>query len=161
MPPASYATTLMQVSCFRCADLRVDCLLCLMSELFCAVLRVEELPAQPGSATANGTPSATPSPPRRLVQLKTARRESSWKGYYAATDTQHWSDHLRESLGYCSQAEVNTEHDAGMFWIAWADVMDFFSCIHSSWSPARFSCRRDLHGLWRKPVAPQAHLDDI
>ena len=23
--------------------------------------------------------------------------------------------------------------------------------IHSSWSPARFTCKRDVHGYWKQP----------
>ena len=62
--------------------------------------------------------------------MKTARRESSWKGYYAASDAQHWSDHLLAALGYASQDQVDKEHAAGIFWIAWEDVLEFFAFIH-------------------------------
>ena len=52
------------------------------------------------------------------------------------------------------------EGEVGIFWIAWEDIQEFFGCIYSSWSPARFSCRRDVHGVWKRPLGPFGHLDD-
>ena len=63
-----------------------------------AVLRVEDLSGrgtgglQPSPHAASGAPSdADASPERRLVQLKNACTNVSWKGYYAASDDQSWS----------------------------------------------------------------------
>lgn len=55
-------------------------------------------------------------------------------------------------MGYDTQKQVLKEHQAGIFWISWEDLQDFFAGIESSWSPARFNFRRDMHGHWRKTV---------
>ena len=63
-----------------------------------AVLRVEDLSCrgtgglQPSPRVASGTlADADATPGRRLVQLKNACTNVSWKGYYAASDDQNWS----------------------------------------------------------------------
>lgn len=59
-----------------------------------------------------------------------------------------------------SRDDLAEEEKHGIFWMSWEDILVFFTGISSSWSPARFTFRRDIHALWKRTEAMPNHLDD-
>ncbi len=52
------------------------------------------------------------------------------------------------------------DEEDGVFWISWEAVCRLFAAIHASWSPARFSVRKNAHFLWSKTHSDHNHFDD-
>ena len=46
------------------------------------------------------------------------------------------------------------QHDDGIFWIEWNDVLVFFKNIHLSWNPGLFSYHTTIHGFWPLKQGP-------
>ncbi|KAJ1489552.1 hypothetical protein T484DRAFT_1779925, partial [Baffinella frigidus] len=95
---------------------------------------------------------------RRIVKLKNPWAHIRWKGAFSPDDETNWTPELMTALKYDTEAEK--KDDDGVFWISWEAVLSFFSNIHASWSPSRFSSRKNVHGYWTKTGSDRKHLDD-
>lgn len=49
------------------------------------------------------------------------------------------------------------QHDDGVFWISWSDVLVYFRNIHLSWNPGLFAYQTTVHGFWPLTQGP---MDD-
>jgi hypothetical protein len=78
-------------------------------------------------------------------------------GDFSPGDDKNWTKELREALKYDHEAEQ--EIDDGIFWISWEAVLHFFSTVHASWSPSRFTSRKVVHGYLNKKVPDKRHMD--
>lgn len=56
-------------------------------------------------------------------------------------------------VGY--NADIAKEHDDGIFWISWSDVLRYFQNLQLSWNPALFSCRVTTHDTWPATQGPK------
>ncbi len=79
-------------------------------------------------------------------------------GDFCPDDNKNWTQELREALKYDHEAEQ--EIDDGIFWISWEAVLHFFSSIHASWSPSRFTSRKVVHGYLNKKSPDKRHMDN-
>lgn len=95
--------------------------------------------------TRNGT---------RLLQLKNPWAYKAWRGRYSCHDLESWNG----SPGLCNEVGYNPvlaqQHDDGIFWIEWKDVLVFFQNIHLSWNPGLFSYHTTIHGFWPLKQGP-------
>jgi len=96
--------------------------------------------------TSNGT---------RLLQLKNPWASKGWKGRFSSQDKESWKDKsFCDEVGY--DAASASQHDDGVFWMPWEDILLYFRNIHMSWSrdPALFQFRTAVHGYWAKDMGP-------
>mmetsp|Transcript_37047 Transcript_37047/g.87517 ORF Transcript_37047/g.87517 Transcript_37047/m.87517 type:complete len:906 (+) Transcript_37047:104-2821(+) len=96
---------------------------------------------------------------RRIVRLKTPWAHLRWKGDFSKADEFNWTPELKSCLGYDQEAEKD-EEESGVFWISWESVCTYFASVFASWSPARFSIRKNVHYQWVKTHADDKHFDD-
>lgn len=90
----------------------------------------------------------------RLLQLKNPWAEKGWKGKYSPHDNVSWKeDGLATELGY--NPSLAAQHDDGVFWIGWDDVLCYFRNIQLSWNPSLFAFRVTTHAFWPKDKGEQ------
>ncbi|CAE7301350.1 Capn7 [Symbiodinium pilosum] len=85
---------------------------------------------------------------RRLLFLKNPWGHTRWKGKFSPGDAQ-WNANpgLAEALNYDSAAAASK--DDGSFWIAWEEVLQFFSHFYVAWSPTALCLNSaTVHGCW-------------
>jgi calpain-7 len=82
----------------------------------------------------------------KLLQLKNPWQRKSWKGKYSPWDVASWRGSLRKEVGY-DPIEA-AQHDDGIFYIAWEDILLYFRNLQLSWNPRLFSYRMTTHGMW-------------
>jgi len=108
-----------------------------------AVLRVVQ--------TKNGT---------RLLQLKNPWARKSWQGRFSSADIAGWKDqNLRHEVGY--NQEVARNHDDGVFWISWNDILTYFQTLHLSWNSNLFNHQSISHSFWPASQGPQVDTFNI
>ena len=89
----------------------------------------------------------------RLLQMKNPWASKSWAGRYSPNDQASWKNHtLRAEVGY--NPELAAQHDDGIFWISWDEVLRYFQNIQLSWNPALFSHRVVTHKFWPVSQGP-------
>ena len=82
----------------------------------------------------------------RFVKLKNPWAEQSWKGKYSSKDLKSWTPELRKALSY--NPEVAEKEDNGIFWIEWANLIQFYDVCYMSWDPKMFRHSQKYHGRW-------------
>ena len=97
---------------------------------------------------------------QRLLFLKNPWGHTRWKGRFSPGDSQ-WKamPELASKLGYDLES---TAIDDGAFWIAWEDVLRYFSHFYISWSPSALKLHEiQSHGCWNPwPHFVQSILPD-
>ncbi|KAH8582033.1 calpain family cysteine protease domain-containing [Cryptosporidium sp. chipmunk genotype I] len=84
---------------------------------------------------------------RRLLLLRNPWGKISWKGKFSKYDKEIWNSELEELLG--NHFGYNINHDNGIFWIEWSDILKWFSHIYLAWDPEKVSKHfKKVHGKW-------------
>ena len=78
--------------------------------------------------------------------------KQSWRGKYSCHDLRSWNASLRAEVGY--DPELASDHDDGIFFIGWDDLLLYFRNIQLSWNPGLFSFRTTTHNFWPKDQGP-------
>jgi len=127
-----------------------DCLITVSTQLDLSDAEADSIGLVSGHAyavlavvqTKNGT---------RLLQLKNPWAHKGWKGRFSSKDTENWRGLSRE-VGYDPAIAAN--HDDGVFWICWEDILTYFQNFHLSWNPELFQSRLTMHGCWPREQGP-------
>ena len=92
-------------------------------------------------------------PPYCLLNCWDFSFTKGWRGKYSCHDLASWSNSLLQAeVGY--NPELASEHDDGIFWISWDDVLLYFQNIQLSWNPALFPFCTKTHDFWPKDQGP-------
>ena len=67
----------------------------------------------------------------KFVKLKNPWSERRWKGKYGYQDTKSWTPELKKILGF--DPEIAKQNDDGIFWIEWANMVQFYDTCYMSW----------------------------
>ena len=90
----------------------------------------------------------------RLLQMKNPWASKSWTGKYSPHDREGWKNHtLRAEL--CYNPDLAAQHDDGIFWISWNDVLRYFQNVQLSWNPSLFRHSSVTHNFWPGNQGPQ------
>ncbi|OII73559.1 calpain like thiol protease [Cryptosporidium ubiquitum] len=94
----------------------------------------------------------------RLLLLRNPWGKISWKGKFSKYDIETWNKELEEILENEFTYKVN--HDNGIFWIEWSDILKWFSHIYLAWDPEKISkYLKKVHGKW-SPCSHNSILKD-